>query len=176
MLKLASISNVKKRYYESDFYIPIKIRFEHWNNRTEPYHCWGISRLDGKFLFEIAIGEKTGEIKYITLVSSSKVNLGSPLQKINPSKVEILGLPLFEVKEWNKDDYYTKEKIDFDVYLESKNVYIVLFNHEITKNIINDRVIFSFDKDDILCSIEIKDISADKKATLEESLRATEAL
>ena len=63
------ISNVKKIYVESDFYIPVKIRFEHWNAMTEPRHCWGISKLDGNFLFEIAIGEQTGELKYITLAA-----------------------------------------------------------------------------------------------------------
>ena len=166
MLKLMGISNVKKIYVESDFYVPVKIRFEHWNAMTEPKHCWGISKLDGNFLFEIAIGEETGELKYITLVASPKVQLGTPPQTIKCSKSKKEGLPRFETKEWNRNDYYTKEMIDFDIYIDKRDIFIVLFNHEITKIIINDRVVFGFDKNDILCSIEVKDISTDEKSGL----------
>ncbi len=176
MLKLAGISNVKKIYVESDFYIPVNIRFEHWNAMTEPIHCWGISRLDGNFLFEIAIGEETGEVKYITLVTSPKIYFGVPSNTINCSKSEIKGLPCFETKERDKDDYYTKEMIDFDVYIDKQNIFIILFNHEITKTIINDRVVFGFDKNDILCSIEVKDMSNNEKSILEESLKVAGAL
>ena len=85
-------------------------------------------------------------------------------------------MPCFETKEWNRDDYYTKEKVDFDVYIDERNIFIVLFNHEITKVITNDRIIFGFDKNDILCFIEVKKMSTDEKAILEESLKAAGAL
>ncbi|MFC1895006.1 hypothetical protein ACFLYH_03600, partial [Candidatus Dependentiae bacterium] len=128
MLKLTGISNIKKIYVESDYYIPLKIRFERLDVMTEPRHCWCISRLDGNFLFEISIGEKTGELKCITLVSSPKVHFGIPSQIMKCSKIQINGLPCFETKEWDRDDYYTKEMVDFNVYIDEKDVFIVLLN------------------------------------------------
>jgi hypothetical protein len=157
MLKLKSISNARKIYVESDYYLPIKIRFEHWNNLTEPRHCWGISRLNKDFLFEISIGEITGELKYITLVSSPKVHFEMP-QTSDYIKPEV-GLPAFETQEWSRDDYYTKASLDFEVYIKENRVLIVLLPHTIESKIINDRVIFGFDKDKTLCTIEIKDYS-----------------
>jgi hypothetical protein len=176
MIKLTGISKVKNIYVESDFYVPINISFEPCDNAIESRHCWGISRLDGKFLFEIAIGEETGELKYITLVASPKVHLGVPIQKINLLKEEVLGLPCFETKEWGGNDYYTKDMTDFDIYIDGKNIFIVLIKHEIAKIVINDRVVFGFDKNHILCSIEIRNMSSDERATLEESLSATGSL
>jgi hypothetical protein len=53
---------------------------------------------------------------------------------------------------------------------------VVLELNKIELKVINDRVTLGFDKDNHLCSIEVKDISPDEKVLLEESLRATKAL
>lgn len=174
MLKLTSISIARKIYVESDYYLPISISFENCDNAIEPRHCWGISRLNGDFLFEIAIGEITGELKYITLVSSPKVHIEMP-QTLDHIKPEV-GLPSFETQEWDRDDYYTKASLDFEVYIKENRVLIVLLPHTIESKIINDRVIFGFDKNKTLCSIEVRDIPTEEKATLEECLMATKKL
>ena len=168
MLKLKNISSTRKIYVESDYYLPIKIRFENSNNMTEPRHCWGISGLNKNFLFEIAIGEMTGDVKYIALVSSPKVLREMPSTPEN-IKTEI-GLPSFEIQEWSRDDYYTKETLDFNVYLKENCVFIVLLPYTIEYKIINDRVVFGFDKNNFLCSIEVKNINQKEVAILSENL------
>lgn len=168
MLKLINVANVKKVYNESDFYVPVNIKFEHWNSVIEPRHCWGFSNLDGKFLLEIAIGKETGELKYITLVSSPRVCQGAPLMEFEHLDNEIIGLPCFEVGKWGNDYYYTKEKIDFSIYIDRRNLFIVLLNNEITKIVKNDRVVFGFDENDILCLIKIVGMTLNEEGFLEE--------
>ncbi len=170
MLKLVNTLDPEKIYVESDYYIPIKIRFEHWANNDEPRHCWGTVSNDQKSLFEIAIGENTGKLKYITLVICSSYRIEASHQKFASSIPQIQGLPVFETQKWKRDDYYTKMVLNFDVYLSKPNISIILFPHEIEKIIYNDRVFFGFDKDDVLCSIEIKNLSIEEWKVLEESL------
>jgi len=173
MLKRTGISSPKQIYIESDFYIPIKIRFERWDLATETRHCWGIYGSDKSAIFEISIGETTGEVKYITLVNAPKIHHKMPIDQ-DHVKTEI-GLPIFETKEWPRDDYHTSVIQDFDVYINHDNARIILLPHKIEFKIINGRVVFGFDKDNILCSVEITDIIGEEKALLEESLKATKA-
>jgi hypothetical protein len=176
MFKLKNIVSTKKIETNFDFYVPVNIAFGYRYPGDEGSHCWGIYGSDDKSLFEIAIGEITGELKYITLVLSPKVHVGkSPIsQKSLVANTE--GLPVFETKEWGRDDYHTRETLDFNVYLDQNDVYIVLLANKVEKIVTNERVIFYFDKDNRLCSIQIKDMSVDEKALLEESLMATKAL
>lgn len=171
MLKLKNILKSREICVESDYYLPISISFENCDNAIEARHCWGISRLNGDFLFEIAIGTITGELKYITLVSSPKVHLemSQTSDYIKPK----IGLPSFETQELPRDDYYTNVSLDFEVYIKENRALIVLLPHAIKFKIINDRVIFGFDKNKILCTIEIKDIPSEEKTTMEESLGIT---
>ncbi len=173
MLKQTGLSSPKQIYVESDFYIPIKIRFERWDLATEPRHCWGIYSSDKSAIFEISIGEITGEVKYITLVNAPKIHHEMPTDQ-DHIKTKI-GVPIFETQEWSRDDYHTSVIHDFDVYIKHDRALIVLLPHKIEFKIINDRVIFGFNKDNILCSVEVRDITEEEKSLLEESLKATKA-
>jgi hypothetical protein len=171
MLKLIEISYSEKIYIESDYYIPVKIRFEHWENTNESRHCWGIMSNDEKSLFEIFIGEISGKLKYFTLVMCNNFHLNSLPRKSTPSISQKPGLPVFETQTWDHDDYYTRKIFDFDVYLNKPNISIILFSREIEKIVYNDRVFFGFDKDNILSSIEVKNLPTDEWNLLEESLK-----
>jgi len=174
MLKLTNVLEPEKIYNESDFYIPVSIWFKDWNdNVSYPSHCWGIYSGDRRSLFEIAINKRTGKIKYITLVLSPKIHHEMP--SVSDQIKTAIGLPAFETQEWDRDDYHTALTQDFNVYIKENRLRIVLLQHPFALKIINDRVIFYFDKDNVLCAIEITDISLEAKDLLEESLKATEA-
>jgi len=170
MLKLIDTLEPQKIYIESDYCIPVKVRFEPWNDSTEPCLCSSILSNDKKSLFEIGIGEKPGKLKYITLVTCKAFHIGVSPQKTKKSVPRFSGLSVFETKKWSPGDYYTREIFDFDVYLNKPNISIILFSREIEKIFYNERVFFGFDKDDILCSIEVKNMPEDEWAFLEESL------
>ena len=61
-------------------------------------------------------------------------------------------------------------EIIINFYRNKPNISIILFPREIEKIIYNDRVFLGFDKDNILCSIEVKNMPEDEWALLEESL------
>lgn len=173
MLKLQRTLDAIKSNIEFDFYIPIKIRFDTTIN--EPTHCLGIKTADEKALIEITIGKFSGNLKYITLVLSPKIQKTFPIEKY-PTKNELHGLPIFETQKFANLDYYSNTTKDFKVYLNPNQMLIVLEPNKIESKVINNRVALGFDKDNHLCSIEIKDISHDEKAILEESLRVTGAI
>jgi hypothetical protein len=173
MLKLKAILNVIKPCVESDFYIPIKVRFGHWNNNTEPRNCLGIKNASGTSLFEIGLSEKSGEIKYITLVLSPKICSEMPLRK-QPVTTKV-GLPAFDMQEWEGRDYYANEIVDFQVYLKDNHVLIEFSPNEIDLTVVNEGYAFGFDKNKFLCTIEL-DLSNTEKDLFEESLRTRDKL
>ena len=170
MLKLKHISNVIVPNVESDFYIPINFKFGNMESITEPRRCVSIRDVEEKSMFEIGIGERSGDLKYITLVSSPKIQLKMPTSNYVPTEI---GLPSSETQEWKQ--YYTIVIKDFQVYIYKSSVLIVFSSNKMVKKIINDRVSFGFDEDEVLCEIEINNFTDTEKEVLEEILKANKS-
>jgi hypothetical protein len=175
MLKLKAISQNAQVNINFDFYTPINIDFEEKNSDQERVHCYELSDTNNKSLLEIAIGAISGNIKYITLVIPPGIRSNKQLIA-NSTINEIEGLPSFETKNWTQDDLYTNVKTDFNIYFDTKSISFVLHPNKTTMKIINDRIVFGFDANNILCSIEIMNIAVSERKLFEESLKAKNAL
>ena len=170
-MKLKTVSKCVEAEIIFDFYTPINIEFEEMYPGRECVHCYEISDTKDKSLLEIAIGSTSGDLKYITLVIPPPICIGKELY-INHIINEIEGLPSFETKNWSRDNLHTNVKIDFDIYVNASKILFALLPNKITMKIINNRVVFGFDASNILCSIEIMDITASERELFEESLTA----
>ncbi|MBD3231432.1 hypothetical protein GF322_02100 [Candidatus Dependentiae bacterium] len=167
MLQLKAISDTVNIYVKSDPYIPIDIDFGFWDPSIDPTLYWRTGDLK-KTLIEIGIGKKRGEIRSITLVLFPKYKIGIT-EKILNNKIEENGLPLLETKKWDADTHLD-EVGNFDIYLGKNNITITFASNEVESQIINDRIVFYFDKNKQLCSIEIKDFSLAEINNLKEYL------
>jgi hypothetical protein len=168
MLQLTGISETKQETIKFDFYVPLKIEFEAWEEKKEQHYYWQT----GKFL-EIGINPTSKVISSITLLMVTKVYLNKeprPFILNNEKK----GLPLFNLDKWSEKKHVLSEATDkdFEIYVKENKVSIILTSHEIKSKLVNNRVSFGFDENKFLCSIEIKEIKAAENALLEESLKA----
>jgi hypothetical protein len=167
MLKLKNIATAAAESVHFDFHVPVNIEFGTRYPGDEGTHCYVIKDTKHESIFEVAIGPKTGDLKYITLVASHRLHLQTP-QADSTAANNVSGLPSFEIKESPQKTYYSDITIDFDTYINENKIFIILFSHKIHMKIKNDRVAFGFDKDNTLCSIEIKNLTTAEKALLEE--------
>jgi hypothetical protein len=168
MLKLKKINNVENIKNESDFYIRIKIIFGNCKCNT-PLYYWSTSGSQ-KTLLEIglkeSIGDSTGAIYEITVISMPK---SQSLYRIKNSSnlIKKIGLPVFEIpKQINA--YSLRESKDFEFYTDQQNTFILFSQNEIVLNIVNESIMFGFDKDNFLCSITMAGMALNKDEFLEE--------
>lgn len=175
MLKLRDIVNVENIKNESDFYIRIKILFGNYFSQVHPIYYWSTSGIKKTHL-EIGIGQKFGDIYDITVVSMPS-NIVNKQLSISDHVLERVGLPslLLDTKYYKcsnlvcySDEYSTRESIDFEVYVDDISVSIVLLNNEVTLKIINGPIVFGFDKDDILCFIQMNGMKLNSEGFLEK--------
>jgi hypothetical protein len=164
MLHLKKITEPVNETMESDFYVPIKVKFGNWNYSQEhPFYL----EVGHTCLLELGFEKQTGAIGKIVLVSLKKIIVRKKTKNSNEI-IEKKGLPQFSTKKWNNNDYYLKESRDFNLYLEDKSVVIELIPHNITSKIVNGRFAFGFDKDNLLCTIEFRNMTADELNLLDE--------
>ncbi len=173
MLKLKDISNVENIKNESDFYIKIKIGFENWYKTSDSICYWTNGGGPQKTLIEIRLLKHSGAICAFTIVTMPEVNYKEAPQ---PSKkvVEKIGLPVFDISLWQEDGYYFGEQSsnakDFDVCVEGESVSILLLSNEIVLKVINGPIVFGFDKNNILCSIQMMGMKLNDEGFLEKNI------
>ena len=169
MLKLKGITNVDSIQNESDFYVRIKIIFERHYNATDPTFYWSTLGPQNTFV-EIGIKEFTGAPYDITVVTMPQ-NYTKKRPDNASNLTEKTGLPLFDVETHLKNhpkDHFFRESKDFDLYVDQQCVVLLFSSNKITMNIINGPIIFGFDSNNFLCSIEIKGTTLNKEGFLEE--------
>ncbi len=166
MLEIKGITNVIAESISFDFYVPISMKFEPIEIRKEHHYYWRT----GRFL-EIGINPTSGAISSFTLLNVSKVYFHKKIsQDIEPIKKN--GLPLLNISKWPNNTYYidNPKKDDFEVYVEKNSIQILLEpNNEIILHVINGRVIFGFDKNKHLTSIEVININAEEMKEFKEA-------
>jgi len=171
MLQLTGIAEAKKETIKFDFYVPINIEFEPWEEKQEHHLYWR----SGKYI-EIGINPTSKAISSITLLFVTKIYSKKKQNSLLSNKRQI-GLPLFKTNKWHETTYFLDEATNrnFEIYIEKDRAIIILALHRIESKIINNRVIFGFDKNNFLCTIEVIDLSISEKTILEESLKAKSA-
>ena len=177
MLKLKDISSIEKIKNESDFYVKIKIRFCHPYSLNNPIYYWSCAYENS--LIEIGIIQYNGAIHDITVLPSGNIHNQEATIK-SERAIEKTGLPLFETISWQKETnnslnekfyikgYYIREISDFNVYAGKNSVSILFSSNEITLKVINDPVVFGFDKNNTLCFIQMMGMQLNKEGFLEK--------
>ncbi len=168
MLKLKKLYAVTNIKIEIDYYIPIKVIFGD-REKNEPSIFWRTGNLKNS-LIEIGVGKISGNINSIKLVLAPKAIIKSPVQRFDIENEQI-GLPAFEISlEW-QNNYTLDEVEDFEIYIINNSLIITFASNKIKSKVVNDRVVFCFDKEKQLCSIEIKDFGIDEMNNLKEYLK-----
>lgn len=168
MLKLKTIDQNRPTEIAFDVYVPLKVRFLNPSIIDEPRHSWGIKDITRRSLFEIAIGEISGEIKYFTLVLAPTIETTMP--KTQHIQNVVVGCPIFETQLWERENYYTDIIGKFHVYLVDNQLRIAFDSLPVQSKIINERVTFGFDERKILCLIELSTITETEITIFNESV------
>jgi hypothetical protein len=171
MLKLKNISSTTSTIYnESDYYVTIRILFE----KTDPSDgvCYWNAYGKENSLVQIGLSNPTGAIYKIVsfLHPTIKHQITSDSMIIHANIPEKIGLPLFEtyVEKYQEGYYHLDEKIDFEIYASEKNTTIMLSQNTVILHVINEPIIFGFDKDNNLCFIHIQNMTLNDDGFLEK--------
>ncbi len=174
MLKFKNILSTEPVYNKSDFYVPINIKFCYSNIEDQEDNLYWRSGNFNNSLIEIGIGKISGKIQSITVVLVSKVSKNAKLF-ISKKTIEKTGLPVFDTTKWQGDEYadrFLEEVGEFEINIGQDDAFIIFSKNEIVLKVTNDRVVFGFDNNNQLCSIEVKNMNTEEKTILEESLSA----
>jgi len=169
MLKLKGITSPNSIQNESDFYVRIKIMFESQHTSTGPTFYWSTIGPKDTFI-EIGIKEFSGTPYDITVVSMPQ-NYTQKRPNISANSTEKIGLPLFDVETYLKkhpNEHYFRESQDFEVYVDQQRVVLLFSSNKIITTVINDPIVFGFDSNNFLCSIEIKSMTLNEEGFLQK--------
>jgi len=179
MLKLKDIfSEIKKMYNESDYYLKIKILFD--QRELLGKICYWSTLGPKESLLEIGFEYPTGLVFEITVVAAVIIHY-QDVNIMHNDVVEKIGLPLFETDRWKpkvnpggyhvefyEQEYYLRDNQDFEIYAGEKNTTILFSSNTIVLRVINQPVIFGFDKDNNLCYIHMQNMILNDEGFLEQ--------
>lgn len=177
MLKLKNISHKTIIVCnESNFHLKIKTIFQ--QSKSQENYCYWSTSGPKKSLLEIGFEDQTGLIYEITVVVAPILHHKNAI--IMHTISEKIGLPLFETGPWKpkvnplgyhieffEQEYYLRENGDIEIYAGNTNTTILLSSNIVILHVINDPVIFGFDKDNNLCYIHFKNMALNKEGFLE---------
>ncbi|MEH7642407.1 hypothetical protein V7198_11955 [Bacillus pumilus] len=168
MLKVIEYKDSQPINIEYDLYTPINIEFGSWNISKEPTIYWRTGDFK-KSLIEIGLGKYTGNIRSITLTLSENVHKMESLKLDMEDIIMVKGVPSFQIEESN-DNTYIDEKGKLDVYIGRDKVFISFSENDAVSILQNDTVVFSLDKEEVVCGIIISGMLEHEKKTLEDAL------
>lgn len=171
MLKLKDISDSVAIRNKSVFYVKISIEFDNLFKYHSPILYWNNYGGKQDTYLEIKLIEKNGAInQFIVVTMPQKTNLVLPT--ISENAIEKIGLPLFETSLWVGDKYHFRERLpgsgDFGISVKDETVYILLLHNEVVLKVINDNIVFGFDKNNVLCFIQMAGMKLNEEGFLEK--------
>ena len=171
MLKLKDVSpNTSKIHNESDHYVTIKIVFE--KEDTYDGVCYWNAYGKKESLVQIGLSNPKGGIyKIVSFFHPTiKHKITSDRLIIDTNIPEQIGLPLFEtyMEKYQEGYYHLDEKINFEIYAGTTSTTIMLSQNIVALHVINDLVIFGFDKDSNLCYIHMQNMALNDEGFLEQ--------
>lgn len=180
ILRLKGFSEFRIVKNVSDIYVQLKLWFGNWDITRNPSLCWSVSGNKQNSLIEIRLIENSGIICGITVVSMPTIH-NEKFYIANENIITKIGIPSFDTNAWYEEDdsckwdanffmrgYYIRENKDFDVYADEYSVSIVFLTNEVILEVINGSIVFGFDKDDILCFIQMKGMHLNSEGFLEK--------
>lgn len=169
MLKLKNINPIiRKTYNQSDCYIQIRIAFEEkdFSNGVCYWNAYGSNRS----LIELSLSNPSGTI-YDIAVPFFPIIHHQDTPIVNFNIIKTIGFPLFEthLAQYQKEYYHLPEDhINFNIYTNKENTSLVFSSNTITLHVINDPIIFGFDRNNNLCYIHIQNMILNEEGFLKE--------
>lgn len=178
MLKFKDIfCEIKKIYNESDCYLKIKILFE--QRELLGKICYWSTSGPKESLIEIGFEYPSGLIFEITVVAAAVIH-HQDMAIIDDKITEKIGLPLFQTDRWSpkinplgyhvefyEQEYYLRDKNDFEIYAGKENTSIVISRSAVVLHVINRPIVFGFDADNNLCYIHVQNMALNEEGFLE---------
>jgi hypothetical protein len=171
MLRLKDVSShISKIFNKSDYYAQIKILLE--NEDDSEGVCYWNAYGKSSSLVQMSMSNPMGSVYEILVFIRPilRYHIDADDAIIQKNAIEKIGSPLFEtyIEKYQSDYYHLDdENIDFHVYVTEKNITILLCLNTVTLHVINDRIVFGFDKDNNLCYIHIKNAILNDEGFLE---------
>ncbi|MBI9051511.1 MAG: hypothetical protein JEZ00_18960 [Anaerolineaceae bacterium] len=168
MIKI-SVDNKKiKETITIDPYIPIDVKWEHWDEVLEntKYCRFGDFKHS---LLEIGVGSISGQIRTLTLVEVKEIDIGKSKYSLK-TPICKFGVPILNAAGWiglNKLDVNCK----LSVSTFESELLIFLGDSEPVKYFQSGRIIFGVDESNILCRIIVYKLTIDEINDLNNSLR-----
>lgn len=154
ILKYKSLSSGRPEMIETDYYIPISINWEYESNVLINNFYWRM-RTSNDSLIEIALNSENGNLISVTLIQfNDKLERIPDISGSDNQDLEV-GLPTFDISGWHHSGYVDIEE-DFKIYMKSNSILIsFVYSTKECRVVKNKNVIFRFDRNEILLSIEI---------------------
>ncbi|MBO2946244.1 hypothetical protein JJQ72_20015 [Paenibacillus sp. F411] len=165
MLELINITDECRVTIEFDDYVPLNVEWKHSQGRYNlPLIYWRTGDIR-KSLIEIGIDSISGVVCSMTLVLSSD---NSKRNDILDMGEVMRGCPVFDISSFNVK--YIDYVQSFSVIVLN-NAVLINFSDEVAfRNVGNNDVVFSFDKEDRLQSITVCNLSKEDHAKIKRTL------
>jgi hypothetical protein len=166
VLKLKGIADSLNIQNVSDFYVKISIWFGDFNESCFPSIYWDNYAKKNKTHIQIGLTKDSGFIGDLTILAMPEIKRNfSP--NIREDIVKINGQPSFDTALWN-DNNYLRVPGDFDVFVKDESVYISFLQNEVILKVINNDIVFGFDKNNVLCFIQMAGMKLNEEGFLEK--------
>ncbi|MGC6585242.1 hypothetical protein ACPV3A_09780 [Paenibacillus sp. Dod16] len=166
MLKMVGVeSTINKVDLEIDKYVPFNIE---WNYTTikNPKNYWRTGDFN-RSLFAIGLDSVTGLIRDMTLTSFNKISESDGLLLSSNS---VVGLPKFDLTQWPSSDSFLDYSRDFIIHLTRNGISISMIPDSVALTVKSERVLFHFDENNILLTVDIIDFTEDEYQRIRMSL------
>lgn len=168
MLELKNIRPALTISNESDYWVKMIIKFVN-KEHQEGITCYWSAIGQDQSLLEIGLRDFSGEIYKIVLLVPPTTIYQEENFKESKNCLKKNGIPCFKLNNWATEpnplfydnahyqkNYYIREKQDFQVIVTNRAVSIIFSRSEVILQVINDFIIFGFNKDNMLCSIRME--------------------
>jgi len=181
MLKLKNISAVQTVHNKSDFYIKVNLTFDCQKYSRGSIYYWSTLGPKKSFI-EIGLNSFNGGICKLAVISSPSILCNQKSLEAPKDIIKKIGLPLFETDAWHhegdpslyypehyQEGYYVREKNDFQIWSNNTSVTLVFSSHQAVLHVLNNEIIFGFDRNNFLCFIQIEGMKLNSEGFLEKS-------
>lgn len=154
---------------ETDFYVPVTIRFEQNDKRPRAILMYRIKNSKSSFI-EFCINSSNKKLVRLTTVTINSINRNQIIDNL-PGNIE-KGNPDFNLSLFKDTDIIT-DNTDFDVYLQRRKLTVLLDSlDKINTKIEMDYVTFLTDKQNKMIGLQFRNFSEDQWVLVCDSIKS----
>ncbi|MBJ6361860.1 hypothetical protein ACFOQM_11250 [Paenibacillus sp. GCM10012307] len=167
MLKVRGIVNtIYTESIEIDTHIPFNIEWKYEVNRNSKNY-WRTGDFK-QTLFTIGLDSSSGLIQDMTLTSANLILIDE--EDCLSTNYTEMGVPEFELSQWNSSDCYIDFLNDFKVQLKNNGLSICMAHDQVELVIKSGRVVFHIGQEQTLLGIDLIELTKDEYQRLKMSL------